>query len=255
MSHSTTHHPAHYPGLRGKRVLVTGGASGIGADIVRAFAAQGCRVGFVDIDAAGGKQLAGALHDVHFVHCDVTDVADLEDALRSLQQTAGGTDILVNNVANDQRHHVGEITRELFDDRIAVNLRPHFFATQVALPSMRSRGGGAIVNIGSGSWQVKAKNLWIYATAKSAMTGFTRTLAREVGRERIRVNCVIPGWVMTERQKALWLDAEGEATMDREHCIPGRIVGDDIAQMVLFLASDAARMITAQQFTVDAGWS
>lgn len=246
---------ALYPGLKNRAVIVTGGASGIGADIVRAFAAQGCRVGFVDIDARAGEALAAATAGASFERCDVTDVAALEAAIDTLQRASGGTDVLVNNVANDDRHIVGEITPAYFDQRIAVNLRPHFFATQAVLPGMRSRGGGAIVNIGSGSWKGKSRNLWVYATAKSAMLGFTRTLAREVGRDNIRVNCVVPGWVMTERQKALWLDAEGEAEMDRMHCLPGRIVGDDIARMVLFLASDAARMIAAQEFVVDAGWS
>lgn len=244
-----------FHGLRGKGVIVTGGAGGIGADIVRAFAAQGSRVGFVDVDARAGEALAASLPQTHFVRCDVTDVPALQAAMARLAQAVGGVDVLVNNVANDQRHEIDELTPAYFDDRIAVNLRPHFFATQAVLPAMRARGGGSIVNLGSGSWKNKATHLWVYATAKSAMLGFTRVLARELGAHNIRVNCVVPGWVMTERQVALWLDEEGEREMDRHHCIPGRIVGQDIAHMVLFLAADTARMVTAQEFVVDAGWA
>jgi D-xylose 1-dehydrogenase len=241
--------------LRGQGAIVTGGASGIGADIVRAFAAQGSRVGFVDLDAVAGEALAASLPDTHFVHCDVTDVPALQAAIAVLAQRVGGVDTLVNNVANDQRHRIDEITPAYFDERIAINLRPHFFATQSVLPSMRARGGGSIVNIGSGSWKNKTMNLSVYATAKSAMLGFTRCLARELGAHSIRVNCVVPGWVMTERQVTLWVDEAGEREMDRNHCIPGRIVGADIAHMVLFLAADTARMVTAAEFIVDAGWA
>jgi NAD(P)-dependent dehydrogenase (short-subunit alcohol dehydrogenase family) len=147
------------------------------------------------------------------------------------------------------------VTPDYFDQRIAVNLRPHYFATQAVLASMRERGGGSIINMGSGSWKIKGAGYSVYATAKSAMLGLTRVLARELGPERIRVNCVVPGWVMTERQKTLWLDEEGERAMDLNHCLPGRIVGTDIAHMALFLAADTSRMISAQEFVVDAGWS
>jgi NAD(P)-dependent dehydrogenase (short-subunit alcohol dehydrogenase family) len=246
---------ASFHSLHGRGVIVTGGASGIGADIVRAFAEQGCRVGFVDLDARAGAALAAGLDGAHFEACDVTDVPALQVAIARLAAAVGGVDVLVNNVANDQRHRIEEVTPAYFDERIAVNLRPHFFATQAVLASMRERGGGSIVNIGSGSWKNKARGLSVYATAKSAMLGFTRCLARELGSDGIRVNCVVPGWVMTERQRALWVDAEGEADMDRHHCIPGRIVERDIAHMVLFLAADTARMVTAQEFVVDAGWA
>jgi len=193
--------------------------------------------------------------DTFFEPVDVTDVPALKAAIERLAARTGGVDVLVNNVANDQRHTIDEITPEFFDERIAVNLRPHFFATQAVLGSMRGKGGGSIVNIGSGSWKNKTPNLSVYATAKSAMLGFTRCLARDLGRDGIRVNCVVPGWTMTERQVSLWVDAAGEAEMDRQHCIPGRIVGADIAHMVLFLAADTARMVTAQEFVVDAGWA
>ena len=241
--------------LQGKSVLITGGASGIGADMVRAFAAQGCTVGFVDVDQAAGRALAASIANVHFEHCDVTDVAALQAALAAWIAKAGGVDVLVNNVANDQRHALADVTAEYFDERVAINLRPHFFATQSVLPAMRARGGGAIVNMGSVSWKFKGTGYAVYATCKSAMLGFTRVLAKEVGADNIRVNCIVPGWVMTERQVALWVDEAGERAMDANHCIPGRIMGADIAHMALFLAADTARMITAQEFVVDAGWS
>jgi D-xylose 1-dehydrogenase len=244
-----------YHSLRDARVLVTGGAGGIGADIVRAFAAQGSQVGFVDLDVAAGTALATATPNTFFEACDVRDVAALRAALAALQQRLGGVDVLVNNVANDQRHAIDEVTPEYFDERIALNLRPHYFAIQAVLPALRARGGGAIVNIGSGSWRVKTPQLSVYVTAKSAMTGLTRSLARDLGPHSIRVNCVVPGWVMTERQLALWVDEAGEQAMDANHCIPGRIVGADIAHMVLFLAADTSRMITAQEFVVDGGWT
>jgi len=244
-----------YHSLRDARVLVTGGAGGIGADIVRAFAAQGSHVGFVDLDVAAGTALAAATPNAHFEPCDVRDVAALRAALAALQQRLGGVDVLVNNVANDQRHGIDEVTPEYFDERIALNLRPHYFAIQAVLPALRARGGGAIVNIGSGSWRMKTPQLSVYVTAKSAMTGLTRSLARDLGPEGIRVNCVVPGWVMTERQLALWVDEAGEQAMDANHCIPGRIFGTDIAHMVLFLAADTSRMITAQEFVVDGGWT
>ena len=241
--------------LRGRGVIVTGGASGIGADMVRAFAQQGCVVGFLDRAAAAGTALATSLSGTHFIACDVTDVVALQTTLAALIQRIGGVDVLVNNVANDERHSIESVTAEYFDERVAINLRPHFFAAQAVLDSMRARGGGSIVNIGSGSWKIKGSGFAVYATCKSAMLGLTRVLARELGKHNIRVNCVVPGWVMTQRQVALWLDDAGERAMDENHCIAGRIVGADIAHMALFLAADTARMITAQEFVVDAGWS
>ncbi len=255
-----SHEPPRFAGvsfhsLKGRKVIVTGGASGIGADIVRAFAAQDCGVGFLDRDVETGAALAQTTQGSCFEPCDVRDVAALRTAMAKLQQRLGGVDVLVNNVANDERHVIDEVTPEYFDERVAINLRPHYFATQAVLASMRERGGGAIVNIGSGSWKNKTAMLSIYVTAKSAMTGLTRSLARDLGKDNIRVNCIVPGWVMTERQRALWVDEAGERAMDENHCIPGRIVGTDIAHMALFLAADTARMITAQDFVVDAGWS
>lgn len=244
-----------FQSLQGRSVIITGGASGIGADLVRGFASQGCRVGFIDIDAAAGKALAQDLSEVFFQACDVTDVDAMRQALTALIAQTDGVDVLVNNVANDARHTIESVTPEYFDERVAINLRPHFFAMQSVLSSMRARGGGAIINMGSVSWKFKGTGYAVYASCKSAMLGFTRVLARELGGDNIRVNCVVPGWVMTERQVKLWLDEKGEAAMDQNQCLPGRIVGTDIAHMVMFLAADTARMVTAQEFVVDAGWS
>ncbi len=241
--------------LRGQSVLITGGASGIGADMVRGFAAQGCQVGFLDRDAVAGKALAKAVPGAFFVDCDVTDVPAMRGAINTLIGHLGGVDVLVNNVANDDRHSLESVTPEYFDQRVAINLRPHFFAMQSVLASMRARGGGAIVNMGSVSWKNKSPGLAVYATCKSAMLGFTRVLAAELGPDNIRVNCVVPGWVMTERQISLWLDEKGEKRIDENQCLSGRVMGTDIAHMVMFLAADTARMITAQEFVVDAGWS
>ena len=246
---------ARFNSLRGQGVIVTGGAGGIGADIVRGFAAQGCTVGFLDLDEAAGLELAASLPNAHFQACDVTQVPALQAAMATLTARLGHVDVLVNNVADDERHAIETVTPESFDDRVAVNLRPHFFATQAVIGPMRERGGGAVINLGSASWKNKTPGLSVYATCKSAMTGFTRSLARELGADGIRVNCVVPGWVMTARQLERWVNADGEAAMDRNQCLPGRIVGADIANMVLFLAADTARMITAQEFVVDAGWS
>lgn len=246
---------ARFHSLHGQGVIVTGGARGIGADIVRGFAAQGCTVGLLDRDEVAGQALAASLPGAHFQACDVTDVPALQAAMTTLIARLGSVDVLVNNVGNDERHALEAVTPEFFDERIAVNLRPHFFAAQAVIGPMRERGSGSIVNLGSVSWKNKTPGLSVYATAKSAMSGFTRSLARELGRDGIRVNCVVPGWVMTQRQVDLWLDAAGEAEMERSQCLAGRIVGADVAHLVMFLAADTARMITAQEFVVDAGWS
>ncbi len=249
---------ARYPSLQDVPVFVTGGASGIGADIVRAFALQRAKVGFVDIDMAGAAALLRSLADAAtpplFTRGDVTDIDELRAAVDATRAAFGDIGVLVNNVANDQRHDFATVDVARFDATVAVNLRPAYFAAQAVVPDMKRRGQGAIVNIGSASWLMKSANLTAYATCKSAMTGFTRSLAHELGRDRIRVNQVIPGWVMTDKQLKLWVDAEGEQAMDRNQLLPGRLQGHDIAGMALFLAADDSRMITAQGMLVDAGW-
>ena len=245
-----------YPSLRGAPVFVTGGASGIGEAIVRAFAAQGARTAFVDIDAARGEALAAELGaEAMFIDCDLRDVEALRAAVEAARARNGDLAVLVNNAADDTRHRLGDLTPAYWDDRMAVNLRPMVFAAQAAAPQMRRRGGGAIVNFGSISWKTGMGGMVAYTTAKAAVHGLTRSLARDLGPDHIRVNTVTPGWVMTERQLALWVDAAGEAEIDARQCLKSRLAPDDIAAMVLFLASDDARLCTAQEFTVDGGWS
>jgi len=250
---------AKFPSLNGRAVFVTGGGSGIGAAIVSAFAAQGARVAFVDIAEAPSRALADTLAAAGHVRpwsrvCDVRDVPALQQAMADAAQALGDFHVLVNNVAHDDRHALEAVTPAYYDERIAVNQRAALFALQAVVPGMRRLGGGSIVNLGSNSWKNKQSDLPVYAIAKSAVNGLTRGTAAALGRDRIRVNTVTPGWVMTERQKALWLTPQGEQEIDRNQCLPDRVQPEDIAAMVLFLASDDARMCSAHEFTVDGGW-
>jgi D-xylose 1-dehydrogenase len=250
---------ARYPGLAGRRAFVTGGASGIGAAIVEAFARQGADVAFVDIAEGAGQALADRLAAEGLPRpwlrrCDVTDIADLQRAMAEAAQVLGDFHVLVNNVASDDRHSLPDVTTAYWDQRVAINQRAAFFAIQAAVPGMQRLGGGSIINLGSTGWQTKAGGYAVYATAKSSVNGLTRGLARELGTQRIRINVVSPGWVMTERQIELWLDEAGEADLARNQCLPDKIWPEDVAAMVLFLASDQARAVTAQEFIVDAGW-
>ncbi len=251
---------AVFPSLRGRRVFITGGGTGIGAAIVTAFAEQGAQVAFVDVAEAESEALARALADAGHPApwwrvCDVRDVVALKDAVDAATQALGDFSTLVNNVARDDRHTLESVTPEYWDERMAVNQRPAFFAIQAIVPGMRRLGGGSVVNIGSTGWQSKGSDYPCYAIAKSSVNGLTRGLAGSLGRDRIRVNTVSPGWVMTERQIKLWLDAEGEASIKRNQCLPDKLQPSDVARMVLFLASDDAAMCTAQEFKVDAGWN
>jgi NAD(P)-dependent dehydrogenase (short-subunit alcohol dehydrogenase family) len=248
---------ARYPSLQGRTVFITGGGSGIGADLVAAFADQGACVGFIDLDADAGRLTADAAgaHRACFHAGDVTRNDDLDAALQATRERFGDIAVLVNNVANDRRHALEDVDEAFFDAAIAVNLKPAFFAAQRVVPDMRRRGSGVIVNIGSTGWKNKVAGYVLYALCKSAMNGLTRTLARELGRDRIRVNTLTPGWVMTQKQRRLWVDDAGERAMDENQCLPGRLVGEDVAAMALFLAADDSRMVTAQEFVVDAGWT
>jgi NAD(P)-dependent dehydrogenase (short-subunit alcohol dehydrogenase family) len=251
---------ADYPSLRGRNVFVTGGGSGIGAAIVAAFAAQGAGVAFVDIAEAASHALADTVAaDGHarpwWRVCDVRDIAALQAAMAAAATELGDFHVLVNNVANDDRHTLESITPAYYDDRIAINQRAALFALQAVVPGMKRIGFGSIVNLGSTSWQIKAHEFPCYTIAKSAVNGLTRGNAASLGRHRIRVNTVTPGWVMTERQKSLWLTPEGERDIERNQCLPDRVLPQDIASMVLFLAADDSRMCTAQEFTVDGGWT
>ncbi|HXC59033.1 MAG TPA: SDR family oxidoreductase [Steroidobacteraceae bacterium] len=248
----------NYPSLAAKRVFVTGGGSGIGAAIVEAFARQGSAVAFVDIAAEASVVLvnrleAEGLGRPWYRPCDVTQVPLLQQAIVDAAHELGDFHVLVNNVASDDRHALDAVTPEYWDQRMAINQRPAFFAIQSVVPGMRRLGGGSIVNLGSTGWQTKSAGYPAYATAKSSVNGLTRGLARELGAHRIRINVASPGWVMTDKQLAM-LDAASEADLMHNQCLPDKLWPDDIAAMVLFLASDQARGITAQEFLVDAGW-
>ena len=243
---------AIYPSLKGKRVLITGGGSGIGAGIVEAFAAQGCDVTFIDINGSDSDQLAKRTAS-RFLRIDLTDTAATQQAISSLIDEGGAVDVLVNNAANDDRHSVADVTEDYWNDRLNVNLKHQFFCAQAVLPAMRKKGGGVIVNMGSISWHLGLPDLVLYETCKAAIEGLTRALAREVGPDNIRVNCVVPGNVRTPRQLQ-WYTAEGEAEIVNAQCLKGRLVPEDIAAMILFLASDDARLMTGHEYFVDAGW-
>ncbi len=244
---------AVYPSLAGKRVVITGGATGIGAGLVEAFAAQNAHVTFLDIDTASGEALAQRLETPKFLSCDLTDLDALKAAMTAAMDEMGGLDILLNNAANDDRHRLEDVTPAYWDERMAVNLRHQFFAAQAAIPAMRAAGGGAIVNFGSISWHLGLHDLVLYQTAKAAIEGLTRSLARELGRDNIRVNAIIPGNVQTPRQQR-WYTPEGEAEIIASQCLDGRIQPSDVAALALFLASDDARMMTGHGHFIDAGW-
>jgi NAD(P)-dependent dehydrogenase (short-subunit alcohol dehydrogenase family) len=243
---------AIYPSLRGKRVLVTGGGSGIGAGIVEAFAQQGSEVTFFDICEEESAALA-IKADVRFECVDLTDIAATQRSIGELIAEAGAFDVLINNAANDDRHGIDEVTEDFWENRVNVNLKHFFFCTQSVIPSMRSGGSGAIVNLGSISWHLGLPNLALYQMCKAAIEGLTRSLARELGPDNIRVTCVVPGNVRTPRQQN-WYTPEGEAEIVSAQCLKDRLEPQDIAAMVLFLASDDARRVTGHEYFVDAGW-
>lgn len=248
---------AQYPSLAGKRVFISGGGSGIGEGLVEAFAAQGAHVAFCDIMDEAGRalvdRLSGAPIKPVFRHCDLRDIASVQAMMADLETTLGGIDIVVNNAANDDRHDVGDVTPDYWDERMAVNLRHLFFVAQAAVPAMRRAGGGVILNFGSISWHLGLPSLALYQTAKAAIEGMTRGMARDLGRDNIRVNTIVPGNVKTPRQEK-WYTPEGEAELVAAQCLDGRILPSDVAALTLFLASDDARMCTGHDYFVDAGW-
>jgi D-xylose 1-dehydrogenase len=246
---------ATYPSLAGKTVFVTGGASGIGAEIVRAFAAQGARVGFVDIDEAAAAALTNELAPapVHFTWGDLRDIPALRETFAELEAALGPASVLANNAARDDRHPWEEVSPDYYDERIAANLRHMFFAIQAIAPGMIAAGGGSIINMGSNSWWEATGGMPVYTSAKAAVHGMTRSFARDLGQHRIRVNTVVPGWIMTERQKALWATPEALERHRGNQCLPDLIEPVYVARMVLFLASDDAAMCTANNYMVEAG--
>ena len=243
---------AIYPSLRGKRVLITGGGSGIGAGIVEAFARQDADVAFIDICEDESRALADRT-SARFLPVDLKDVGATQGAIGELANQGGAIDVLVNNAANDDRHSIGDVTEGYWDDRLNVNLKHQFFCAQAVAPGMRSNGGGAIVNLGSISWHLALPELVLYQTCKAAIEGMTRALARDLGRDNIRVTCVVPGNVRTPRQLQ-WYTPEGEAEIVSAQALKGRLGPEDVAALVLFLASADARLITGHEYFVDAGW-
>jgi NAD(P)-dependent dehydrogenase (short-subunit alcohol dehydrogenase family) len=248
---------AIYPSLAGKRVFISGGGSGIGEGLVEGFVAQGARVAFCDILEDDSRALVARLGDAPvapvFHACDLRDIAALQAVLAQVEADFGGIDILINNAASDDRHSMEQVTPDYWDERMAVNLRHQFFAAQAVAPAMRRAGGGAIINFGSISWHLALPDLILYQTAKAAIEGMTRGLARDLGRDNIRVNTIVPGNVKTPRQLK-WYTPEGEAEIVAAQCLDGRIEPVDVAALALFLASDDARMCTAHDYFIDAGW-
>jgi NAD(P)-dependent dehydrogenase (short-subunit alcohol dehydrogenase family) len=244
---------AIYPSLKGKRVVVTGGGSGIGAGLTAGFVRQGAEVIFLDIADEDSKalvaQLSGAEIPPVYKHCDLMDLESLKATLAEI----GDVDVLVNNAGNDDRHKLADITPAYWDNRMGVNLRHMLFAAQAVAPGMAKRGGGAIINFGSISWHLGLEDLVLYETAKAGIEGMTRALARELGPDDIRVTCVVPGNVKTKRQEK-WYTPEGEAEIVKAQCLKGRLVPDHVASLVLFLASDDAALCTGHEYWIDAGW-
>jgi NAD(P)-dependent dehydrogenase (short-subunit alcohol dehydrogenase family) len=249
---------AVYSDLAGKVVLVTGGAAGIGAAIVRRFAQQGSIVLFFDINAAVGaahaRELAQQNLKAHFTAVDLTDIAALQAAVVAARAAHGPIAVLVNNAAHDERHATDTVTPAYWDDRIAVNLKHQFFAAQAVLPDMKAANSGVIINFGSTSWMAGQGGMAAYTAAKSAVLGLTRSLARDYGPYNVRVNAIAPGWIMTERQIEKWLTPEGEAELMRRQCLKRRLMPDEVARFTVFLASEEASACTAQHYIVDGGW-
>ncbi|PLR20593.1 3-oxoacyl-ACP reductase [Caulobacter zeae] len=244
---------AIYPSLQGKRVVITGGGSGIGAGITTAFARQGAEVIFVDIAAEDSEALVADLADAPikpvFKPVDLTDL----EAVKAFFAETGPIDVLVNNAGNDDRHSLADVTPAYWDNRMNVNLRHMLFCAQAAAPGMKARGGGAIINFGSISWHLGLEDLVLYETAKAGIEGMTRALARELGPDDIRVTCVVPGNVKTKRQEK-WYTPEGEAEIVKAQAVKGRILPANVASLVLFLASDDGSLCTGHEYWIDAGW-
>ncbi|HTI82777.1 MAG TPA: SDR family oxidoreductase [Acetobacteraceae bacterium] len=249
---------AIYPSLRDRVVFITGGASGIGAEHVTQFAAQGAKVAFVDIADDAARDLVARIEAAGhaapvYQHCDLKDIEALRGTIAEAARRLGPITVLVNNAANDQRHKFEDVTVEYWDERQATNLRHQFFAIQAVAPMMRTAGGGSIVNFGSVSWHSLQGGMPAYTTAKAAVEGLTRGMARDLGPDKIRVNTVIPGWIMTERQLTLWMTPEAEKNLMQVQCLKEKLTPADVTRMVLWLASDDSRMCTAQLWVVDAG--
>ena len=247
---------AVYPSLKNKVVVVTGGGSGIGESITRSFIKQGAKVAFLDFNEKDSIKLIKDLNtdNLHFEFCDLRDIEQLKNSIKKISSKFGLIQILVNNAARDDRHSLASVTSEYFDERIATNLKHQLFASQAVVSDMEKNGGGAIINMGSTSWMIGQGGMPCYTTAKSAIQGLTRGLARDLGPKNIRVNCVVPGWIMTKRQVDMWLTPESEKELMDRQCIKRKLLPEDIARFVLFMASDEASACSNQSFVVDGGW-
>jgi D-xylose 1-dehydrogenase len=250
---------ATYPSLHGRSVFITGGGTGIGAALVAHFAAQGSKVAFVDIAVQASEQLVKEIAaEGHpqplFIACDLRDIGALRAAIEEAGDAHGPITVLVNNAAHDERHRIEDVTVEYWDDRMAVNLRHQFFAAQAVHPMMKAAGGGSIINFGSVSWMIGQGGMPGYTTAKSAVMGLTRALARDFGPDNIRVNSIAPGWIMTQRQLDLWLDEEGERELMARQCLKRKLYPDDMARIALFFAADDSGAMTNQTYICDGGW-
>jgi D-xylose 1-dehydrogenase len=250
---------AIYPSLRDRVVFITGGASGIGASLVAHFAAQGSRVAFVDILDGPAHALCDHLAAEGrvkplFLHCDLHDIPALQQSIAKVAEELGTISVLVNNAAHDERHKWQDVTVAYWDDRLQVNLRHQFFAIQAIAPMMQRAGAGSIINFGSISWHLGQGGMPAYTTSKAGIEGLTRSFARDLGEDHIRVNTVIPGWIMTERQRSLWMSPEAEAETLKAQCLKRLMLPEDVSRLVLWLASDDSRMCTNQTWTVDGGW-
>lgn len=250
---------AIYPSLRDKVVLITGGGSGIGASHVEQFCAQGAKVGFLDINRSASEELVARIAEAGyakpmFFEADLRDIAAVKECIGRFAAAVGDVDVLLNNAAHDERHRIEDVTVEYWDDRIAVNLRHLFFAAQAVIPGMVRKKKGVIINFGSLSWHIAMGGMPVYVTAKAGIEGLTRGLARDLGPHDIRVNCIIPGWIMTQRQLDLWVTPESEKEIEKNQCLKSKVYPDDVARMALWLAADDSRMCTNQTFVVDGGW-
>ncbi len=243
-----------YQSLENKVVLVTGGGSGIGESIVREFVMQGSKVGFLDFDEHSSESLTNELQNVHYENCDLRDIDQLKISIENIRNRFGDITILINNAARDDRHSIESVTPDYWDERIATNLKHQFFAAQSVREQMVNSGGGSIINLGSTSWLVGQGGMPCYTTAKSAVQGLTRALARDLGPFNIRVNSILPGWIMTKRQEDLWLTDEGEKELMTRQCLKRKLVPEDISRVVLFFASDQSNACTNQSYIVDGGW-
>lgn len=249
---------AIYPDLKGRVVLVTGGGSGIGEAIVRAFAHQQAKVAFIDIAVEPSRALVRELQaagtPVHFEPCDLTDIPALQRSVAATAKLLGPIQVLVNNAAHDERHATEEVTEAVWDSRIAVNLKHQFFCAQAVIAGMKAAGRGSIINLGSISWIIGQGGMAGYTASKSAVLGLTRSLARDLGTYGIRVNAVAPGWIMTQRQLEKWVTPESEAEIMARQCLKRKLTPAEVASFVVFLASDEASACTNQHYVVDGGW-